>query len=480
MKNNNKRNLLLTSILLSSLPLTVAAEATDIQGSFEDSYFNLKSSDGNFEWKFDGRIMLDAKSVDEYTDEDGVTSRLISTNTDFRRARFAFKTRFYKKWAGEFDIDYKNNKTKIKDMWVSYDPIENATIRVGNHKPFFSMAEVTTSRWYPLMETSSITDFSAPGRRIGASVSYWQPRYFAGFSVFGEETSFNDDKDDLEDEHVADGFQDYMEDMTNAIADGDSLEDFVADEGTWEEVKEKLEEEAGEFATAQERTGYSGRFVYRPFLNEDVTKVVHLGVNIKKDAPFAVDMDEFKMKGEVHDIAFLYEKLYPKSKASKNLHVDQIDTYGLELAARWNKIYFQSEYINNQYSFKDYEDATYGDYDVSGYYAEMSYFILGSGRTYNLTDGEFTAVIPKNSTELEVIVRYDEFDANDSGAGYIDEGKPAGILGGKMKNLTLGVNWYLNPNVIVRANYTRVDTDQNAKISNADIDILSSRLEFLF
>lgn len=469
------KKLLLATAVCAALPLgNVFAESVDAE--FDRGYFKFKSADGNFQWKFDGRIMLDAKNIEKYTDEDGNESRLISTNTDLRRARLAIKTRFYKDWAGEFDIDFKNNKTKVKDMWVSYDPFENATIKVGNHKPFFSMAEVTTSRWYPLMETSSISDFTAPGRRVGASFSYWQPAYFVGVSVFGDEVGVNDDKEDLVDEEVADAFQDYMEDLTDAIADGDTIEDFVNDEGTWADVKEGIEDDIEAFEKSGERTGYSARAVYRPYLSNGGDRLLHLGYNVLQTSPSQVDLDERKLKGEVHDIAFISEKLYP----NKYLPVDDINATSLEIAARWDKIYFQSEIINNTISYHDNEFGAVADTDVSGYYAELSYFILGSGRTYNLHDGEFGPVVPKGASELEVIVRYDVFDANDSSTYLGKKEKEIDMMWGEITNLTFGVNWYVNSNVVMRFNYSMVETDENADIANADINIAAARLEFLF
>jgi len=38
----------------------------------------------------------------------------------------------------------------------------------------------------------------------------------------------------------------------------------------------------------------------------------------------------------------------------------------------------------------------------------------------------------------------------------------AGIYGGKANNITLGLNWYANPNVKFQLNYTMVDNSQNA------------------
>ncbi len=451
---NNLKKLLLTTALLSTPTALVAEEVT---AEIDKGYFKFKSSDGNFKWKFDGRIMLDAKSISKYDGEN-----LISTNADLRRARLAIKTEFYKDWAGEFDIDFKNNKTKVKDMWVSYKPFENAEIKVGNHKPFFSIAEVTTSRWYPLMETASIADFSAPGRRVGVSFSYWQPRYFAGVSVYGEETSMNDEKDDLEDTFMMDTLLSWAEDHDPSDPTSPSFEDYLDDE-----IADKGDPEV--WATASERTGYSARALYRPIINESATRFFHIGGSVQRTSPFAADLDYVKVKGEVHDIAFIYQKLKPW----KDLHVDNINASSIELAARFDKFYFQSEFISNDFSFIG---NGYNDYTVDGYYAEVSYFIKGPGRPYNLSDGEFGPVVPKDGSQFEVIVRYDTMDANDSLAGEAGDD----IMGGELTNLTIGLNWYVNPNVVLRLNHSRVETDDEAKIDNADVNITAARVEFLF
>ena len=416
-KKLNKKNVLLTTALLGVLPFGLAAE--EVKGEFDQGYFKFKSADGNFKWKFDGRIMMDAKRVS--SDEN---DRLTNTNTDFRRARLGIKTEFYKDWAGEFDIDFKENKTKVKDMWIAYTGFDNTVIKVGNHKPFFSMAELTTSRWYPLMETSSITDFTATGRRIGASVSYWQPEFFVGASVFGEEVGSNDAKDDAEDEGNLDGAQ-------------------------------------------GEETGYSARAVYRPWVSQDKSKLIHLGYNILNHKPLPQDIDDkgrHKFKGEAYDI---------KLVQYKGKDIKDIEASSIELAAKWDKFYFQSEFVQNTISSND---PTVNDYDINGYYAEISYFILGEGRPYNLHDAEFGAVVPKGKGELEFVVRYDEFDANDKAAGEDGEG----ILEGKFSNLTLGLNYYVNSNVVLRLNHSMIDTDEHAKVEDDKISVTGLRFQYMF
>lgn len=85
------------------------------------------------------------------------------------------------------------------------------------------------------------------------------------------------------------------------------------------------------------------------------------------------------------------------------------------------------------------------DLDFSGYYIEASYFITGEHRRYK--GGAFSRVKPKHNFTpgksvgpgaWQVAFRYSNIDLND-----FDEG----ILGGQEDNLTIGLNWHINPNV---------------------------------
>ena len=129
-----------------------------LDATVETSYLKLKSADGNFEYKIDGRMMLDTGSVSNSKDENNLFA-----NTEFRRLRLALKTKMYKVWAGEFDVDFADEELDIKDMWVSYNGVPNSIFKLGNSKPNFSMDEVTTSRWVTFMERSMVSDAFSPG-----------------------------------------------------------------------------------------------------------------------------------------------------------------------------------------------------------------------------------------------------------------------------------------------------------------------------
>ncbi|MDO9122994.1 MAG: porin [Deltaproteobacteria bacterium] len=56
------------------------------------------------------------------------------------------------------------------------------------------------------------------------------------------------------------------------------------------------------------------------------------------------------------------------------------------------------------------------------------------------------------------------------------------IKGGKERNFTAGVNWYLNPNIRLIFNYIRahVEDRANPPIDNGHASIIQTRLQFSF
>ena len=94
----------------------------------------------------------------------------------------------------------------------------------------------------------------------------------------------------------------------------------------------------------------------------------------------------------------------------------------------------------------------------SGWYAYASYFLTGEHRMYNKTaspsdyQATFGRIIPNcNFNPLiggigawEVAFRVSQLDTNDTTAGF---------NGGVETDYTLGINWYLNPNMMVKMDY---------------------------
>ena len=405
----------------------VGTQAVPLNVKHERGYLTFESADGNIKYWLDGRIMLDTGSVSN--SKDGVDQNSVYSETEFRRLRFAVKALFYKNWEGELDINFADledgvSAPEVKDAWIAYRGFPNTIIKVGNHKPHFSMDEVTTSRWVNLIERSMISDVFSPGRRIGVSVSHWSDAYTVGATIFGDEYNVES-----------------------------------AREG------------------ASERFGWSARGVYRPIVSDDGGTILHLGVNLQ-NRPTQSDDDRLRFRTRAE--SKIYRAFGPGDDGERYLNTgkfdaDSADTFGLEAAVKKGRFYAQAEYMKTDVSEND--DDVLGDPEFSGWYVNAAWFLSGGEREYSLYDGEFGRVYPtSNKGAWELVVRYSTLDLNDLSAG---------IEGGSADNFTLGVNWYINNNFIIRANYTSADNDIYADndgdfVGDDDLDIIGVRFHYMF
>ena len=109
--------------------------------------------------------------------------------------------------------------------------------------------------------------------------------------------------------------------------------------------------------------------------------------------------------------------------------------------------------------------------NFSGWYAQASYFLTGEHRPYYLEpnsrnyQGTFARLIPNANFNprtgglgaWEVAFRVSNLDLNDPAAGF---------TGGNETDFTAGLNWYLNPNVMVKFNYIYATVSAHAAEKN--------------
>ena len=127
-----------------------------------------------------------------------------------------------------------------------------------------------------------------------------------------------------------------------------------------------------------------------------------------------------------------------------NISVDSLSTIGLEAAVLAGPYSMQAEYIRADY------DSTWTSAEADGYYIQGSWFLTPNDqRAYRTSSGSFGSVKPVSPRGAwELAARYDVLRLSD-----IYNGNNVGI---DVEALTLGVNWYANPNIRGSANYVHV------------------------
>lgn len=151
------------------------------------------------------------------------------------------------------------------------------------------------------------------------------------------------------------------------------------------------------------------------------------------------------------------------------LPTDTYQVVGAELAGGFGSLLFQSEIMVARV---DQEVGPSLDFPAG--YAQMGYVLTGERRAYNKQAGAYGRVVPDvnfgkgGPGAIEVAGRYSVLDLND-----------ANIPGGRVQDLTAGINWYLNRYTRVEFNYIHPILDR--PVGNyTEADIFGTRAQFDF
>lgn len=94
-----------------------------------------------------------------------------------------------------------------------------------------------------------------------------------------------------------------------------------------------------------------------------------------------------------------------------------------------------------------------GDPEFQGMSVQAAWVLTGERQRYSVGGGTFGEVRPDRDNAFgawEIAARYSTLDLQDGG-----------VLGGEQKNWTFGVNWYVNRNVRMSANYVDAKAEPN-------------------
>lgn len=167
-----------------------------------------------------------------------------------------------------------------------------------------------------------------------------------------------------------------------------------------------------------------------------------------------------------------YSAGIPTSLIQKNdnrfvdAQIDQVTNswkFDCEMVGVYNKWYAKANYIAarvNRFGAANFRG--------QGCFAEVGYLILGKQHNYNSSVGFVSNPTPGS---LEVLVRYDYIDLNDS---------KAEIYGGYMQDVTAGCSYYINKYVAARLNYVYMKVGESAPTGSNNISMMQARIQLAF
>ena len=191
--------------------------------------------------------------------------------------------------------------------------------------------------------------------------------------------------------------------------------------------------------------GLTARATVAPLLKN--RQLIHLGAAISRRTPDAsATPDRLRIRArpetDVNQARFLSTGRIP--------NVDYELLYNGELAVVQGPLSFQAEATKaDVHRLGALSTASFW-----GGYAAFSFFLTGESRPYLPSEGEWDRVFPRSRKGAwEVAARLSTMNLDDTSVG---------ILGGKGTNITLGLNWYINGNFKLMADYVHVNLNGNA------------------
>ena len=394
----------------------------------------IKTEDGRFEANVNGRIQFDYYLFSEDNDARiGSTVFGSGQAASDNRGGAAFRRTYLTLSGKAYGFDYKfendftttaTNNASFREMWIG-TKVGPGKLIIGQHKPFRGMEELASSNEITLMERPVTT----------ASGIYAGRQFTTGLFYKGNTETFG-----------------YGVHATTLAA-----------------------------ATAQtEGNSFGGRFYYFPLAEDG--KTLHVAI--------AYSSDREDTGSAAASPVFSYGGRRGVNATFGNAGTAKASTFGTqstihaELAGSFGPFTAQAEYAKASLEDALGTAASPRDADVTAYYVQGSYFVTGEKKVYKKDRGAFGAPKPTNSYgAVELVARYESIENDETTTGAANGCAIPGVAAGsyqscEVSQITLGANWYVNPNTRFMLNYYMAEADVGS--GKDEPDALSLRAQFAF
>jgi len=382
--------------------------------------FEVQTADKKFRVHVGGRTQFDGVWIADTDNLAGAGGAGDGDAVDFRRARLRIDGTMYEfiDWAVEYDfVNSVNDNVGLQpagennvvdvpaptDLWFNFARVPLfGNVRVGNMKEPLGFEHQISSRFLEFMERSYIQDV------------------FTG--------AFN-----------------------NGFTPGVMLWNTFHDErGTWHTGVFKNTVNVFAFNVGDGEYAWTSRLTYLLWEEDEGADLLHVGVAGSIRDP---DNDQLRYRTRM-SVRNGPGALNPVIADTAQFICDAQDVLGGELA--WNRgpLCVQAEYMGgwNQDSvgnFGAFNGVPLGTTYVDSWYAEALWFLTGEHRAYEHDRGAFGRVKPNENFNFhggcgawQIGARYQRLNLNRDG-----------LVGGVVEDVTIGLNWFLNPNLKLQWNY---------------------------
>jgi phosphate-selective porin OprO/OprP len=401
--------------------------------SFANNRPTVTAADGRSSIAFRANVQLDGAMYGESAEGPlttdfrrgsvaGVPNRENNAARDFSDGFYFRRARFGVEGTMARDFNYRlllelggsgtEGPTRINDAWIAYTGFAPFTFQLGAFSPPANMDDGTSPEDLPFLERASVSELS---RSLGGA----DGRIGLGIKANGAR---------------------WMSSLTFTTRTVNDAEVFDVQSGAVARAGFLL-------ATASNYTvhaGVSGSYVFAP---------ADQGQGATPRHPM-----RFRDRPEIRvDSVRLID--------TGSIDADHASVYGLEFGANWKSLYLQGEHF--WYDVERRASANLPDPEFKGYYLQGSWILTGESRRYNAATGSFQnprPMVPFSSNggfgAWELAARYSRMNLNFEEGLVGTAAVPGSVRGGDQSVVTLGVNWFPNPNVKIMMNYMLIDVDR--------------------
>lgn len=479
------------SSTIASMPMMADAPKADDPNAVSVKWSNglkFQTKDKSTSLELGGRMQWQLGYVSEDSD---TQSQLGISEPDYvtlRRARLDFGGTMYKHIIFKYQMDLAGNgDSDIREMYMGIKDIPYiGTWRIGKMNECWEWEDIESSKYIQFVERSFVSQAFAAEYNVGMDFhnSHFDDRFQWTMAVYREDWQDNGE----------------VRSNNNYVGAGRiSGLPYWADEGKRHVhlgVSGRMAETGGAYASHTPGTGLvSGTPTDTNLTTSD-----------------DVERARFRARPSIRSVNRFLD-------TGNLLDIDGDNRISGELGFNWNSFNFTAEYAavflaaNERRTVTHYHDgsavATADSSDgifLQGFRVDASYLITGESRPYKKKDGLYDRIKPEHNFAMDgsgfgavqLTARFHFLDFSDDNISDVpwvgdentagDFGNAAGATAGRgtMWGAVAGVNWYLNPNTRIMANYNFINVNREYFDTTAgdlrfkDRDYKSHAFTFMF
>ncbi len=432
----------------------------------KDGAFILESANARNSIQLTGRMHLDYRNIDT----DGLSTNLLgdadkdgasgASQYELRRARLGVKGKFAKYFNYEVVGNLPGTAT-IDVAYLDFAKYDQVQLRVGKFKQPFGLEQLTSSNNIDFLERSYV-DQTAPAKKLGAMI-FGEPK--PGLTYAGSAFQMNDVENDQKSEDMS-----YAGRGTVNFAELMGNKDAILHVGL---------------------AGYNNSWSTRPSTSSGGGSTTSSGTLLSYRTPGRGLNNIFR--AQIQGGTFTHSL---QSALSDTTAAMDSKAYGLEGIAAFNSFKLQGEFTQGDYKANYNDGTSVVDLNNKAYYGEVMWLLTGEKYAGAYKKGAFSSIKPLKDFNLddfsglgawELGVRYEAFDVSDAGIGgsgvtsasriqgthrcagsgrdssqaasYSTSSSSQSGCSSGASTWTVGLKWILNPNVLVKAAYSRTRYD---------------------